>query len=293
MLIKRVGCVILNYNCSENVINLVKKIQAYDSIEDIVVVDNCSSLQERTIIEKIESICCDKVHLILLEENGGYAKGNNAGLRWLVNEKQDDIVIICNPDVRFREDVVKSIKNGFEQNDSYALLGAVRTDGNMKFTQRQYWNQPTFKSIVMESTFIGSWLLRKSEVYRLENSGIFEVPVVPGCFFAIRSDVLKEINYMDERTFLWYEENILSKKISDAGYKEGLITDCTIVHDHDLATTTKNFSIHSIAISQNSKGVYVNHYLNCSALERSIIKLIFKYQLFVYSASRIVKGRKK
>lgn len=48
--------------------------------------------------------------------------------------------------------------------------------------------------------------------------------------FLIRSDVLKKIGFLDENVFLYYEENILGKKISNLGMKVMLDPNAEIVH---------------------------------------------------------------
>ena len=44
------------------------------------------------------------------------------------------------------------------------------------------------------------------------------VEAVSGCFFMIKSEALKRVNYFDENVFLYYEENILGEKLRNSSY---------------------------------------------------------------------------
>ncbi len=274
-----VGVVILNYNCCSQTRNLVKKIKAYKTIQKIVVVDNNSPNENE--IKELETLKSGKVDVIKNLNNGGYAKGNNIGLRHLVHECHIDICIICNPDVIFEEYVVDELMEGFKNHPEFAVLGSKRVDGNCDYTQRQFWKRPSFLSELMYSTILGSYIMGRKDIYRFEENApkIVEVDVVPGCFFAIRSEILPQIGFLDENTFLWYEENMLAEKILDIGYKEGILTCTQIVHNHDLATTKKKTSYDIFKISANSRKHYILNYGHFNKVQKIILLISLKYYL--------------
>lgn len=74
----KTGIVVLNYNDAEETVKFVNDINSYDVVNQIVVVDNGSTDDSLSQLEKIENI-----KLIALENNLGYAAGNNAGLKYL------------------------------------------------------------------------------------------------------------------------------------------------------------------------------------------------------------------
>ena len=55
-----VACVILNYNDANTTISLVKKIEKYESIDYIIVVDNCSTDDS---LVKLETLSNSKVKI--------------------------------------------------------------------------------------------------------------------------------------------------------------------------------------------------------------------------------------
>ena len=44
--------------------------------------------------------------------------------------------------------------------------------------------------------------------------------------------ILKDINFFDENTFLYFEEEIISEKLKEKNYKIGIITDEFYIHNH-------------------------------------------------------------
>ena len=147
----KLGVVILNYNTSNSVVNLINKIQNYSDIDYIVIVDNNSAKEDSQLLRKVIS---NKVEVIYSKENSGYASGNNIGIRRLIDDKKVDVVVICNPDIFFENEVIKKIKETFKNNLDYAILGSHRVDGKNQHTQRQYWKLPTFKSELKELSII-------------------------------------------------------------------------------------------------------------------------------------------
>ena len=74
------GMVILNYNDYENTIKMILQVRDYKNINKIVVVDNHSTDSS---VEKITPYLNKHVVLLEARKNGGYAFGNNLGLKYL------------------------------------------------------------------------------------------------------------------------------------------------------------------------------------------------------------------
>ena len=84
----KVGVVILNYNVAGSVIELASKMSMYAIINDVVVVDNGSKIEEQIKLQKFFSRNNNsKITFIQSENNDGYAKGNNIGLKYLVEKR--------------------------------------------------------------------------------------------------------------------------------------------------------------------------------------------------------------
>ena len=80
--------------------SISKEIQFMNSIDKIVVVDNCSTDNSYVQLKEFEN---EKIHVVQSEKNGGYGYGNNIGIDYLKNLV--DYIIVANPDVVFKESV--------------------------------------------------------------------------------------------------------------------------------------------------------------------------------------------
>ena len=98
------GIVILNYGTYEQTIRNADILLAHNTSVFVVIVDNCSPGDD---YEKMSAYYVEYGRAVVVEtgENGGYSKGNNFGIRKML-EKYPDIeyIGIMNPDVRCEED---------------------------------------------------------------------------------------------------------------------------------------------------------------------------------------------
>ncbi len=265
------GIVILNFNSYKLTCELVIKCLSFDFFSYVVLVDNAS---EDDFSEFVNEVNNSKLIYHQNEQNVGYAAGNNVGLK-ILKEKKCHIGFIANPDVILGLDSIVLISDFLEKNKDYAVASCSRSGANGKIT-RQYWNLPNYFHACLESLYLFRRYFEKRMVYisnkvvnDKKESGYIDVDVVGGAFFGCQLSILEEINYLDENTFLWYEENILSHKLHMAGYKVACLTSCHYVHNH-LKKGHGNKNIHFFF---NSKKYYCKTCLNISRLQMNILCL--------------------
>lgn len=66
------------------------------------------------------------------------------------------------------------------------------------------------------------------------SEAIHSVFAVQGCFFFGRLELMRAIGGFDERTFLYYEEDILAEKVRSRGLKNAVLWDFWIEHNHQV-----------------------------------------------------------
>lgn len=230
----KTAIIVLNYNDSKNTINFVNSILNYDVLDKIIVVDNLSTKENE--LEKIKKLECGKVDVISSDKNGGYAYGNNFGLRYLDEKYQNEFkyVIISNPDVSVEEKSIATVINKMEQDEKIALASP-----RMFFisgpARRAAWKKRTFLIDVANSTRLMQLILfplfKKGEYSKKEYSNdVLNVQNIAGSFFIANHEIFKSINYFDENTFLFYEEDIISEKLKEKGYKILLFNNIHFMH---------------------------------------------------------------
>lgn len=272
-----IGVVILNYNTTDSILEFYKKFKEYKNVEHFVIVDNCSTDGKFEKLKKIEN---EKIDAINSGKNGGYAYGNNYGAKYLIEKYNVDLICILNPDTYFEDEDMLKIKEAFSSSE-YVMLGAKTTDMEGNFSKRQYWKIPKFKDELFDCFFITRKIKKKNDVLNISSKEkIVEVPVIPGCFFVIKSDVLKEIGYLDDNTFLYYEENILASKLEKRGYKRGIITDVVVKSDRNNSSTNEiSKNGQNLKFTIESKKYYHNNYLNLNTLQKIILDIGMKFSI--------------
>ncbi len=274
--------VILNYNDFQMTKKLVDHILKIEKMEKIIIVDNCS-LDNSLSYLKNEYDTIEKIDVINTKENNGYATGNNFGINFAIEKYNPEYILVANPDIFFNEDVIIEINTVFEENDDIAILAPMVSKGYNS------WQLPNF-SKTLASNFLLLSKMFGNKVYKNQKERINYVDVVAGSLFAIRGDIFKKVNGFDERTFLYYEENILAFKIKSLGYKSAILGNVTYDHCH-AASIKKTYKskLHLFKIINKSIRIYIYYYLKINFLQKiifdfcSIIAYIERFLYDIYS----------
>ena len=112
--------IVLNYNDHENTLKYVDTIKEYDIIDKIIIVDNDSTLNDE--IKILKSVESEKVEVLSSEKNGGYAYGNNLGLKYLEKVGNYEYVAISNPDVFVDEDTLIKCLDYLKEHNKVAVV---------------------------------------------------------------------------------------------------------------------------------------------------------------------------
>lgn len=275
----RLGIVILNYNDYKTTLDLINRIKYYDEIDNIVIVDNKSTNNSLEMLKKAND---NTWHLIASSENKGYASGNNIGIKYLIDNFDVDIIGIVNPDIIFSNEFICEIKNLFEKYyEEYAIITGLQLKPDRSISKRAFWKELNFKRLLISNSpilskfddIINNYIEKKIK----EDKEIIDVSVVEGCCFFINANDMKKINFFDESTFLFCEEDILAKKLKKINRKIGINKEITFIHNHST-TIKKVFS--QIRVSKlilKSKEYLLNKYIT----DNIVAKFLFKISSFM------------
>lgn len=267
------GIVILNYNDNVSTKALVDSIKDYESLNRILVVDNCSTDDSFDILRKRYS-GEEKVEVICSDRNGGYSYGNNFGANYLIDTYKVDIIMIANPDVWFEEKVVFKILDTFENNPEYAVLAPVMTRPDNSVDKAPYRELYSYSHDLFDSFLTVRRLIYEKKKYEVDyTKPLQQVEVIQGSFFAIRSEIFRKIGGLDDKVFLYYEEMILGKKLKNIGMLTGLLTDCTYLHNHSTSIVKSLKRIKIWRAVLKSKYYYQKEYNNANFIMMFVLKL--------------------
>lgn len=118
---------ILHYNeieLTKRAVTSIENMDEYDGQYEkyIVIVDNCSPNNSgKELFDLYKD--SDAVHVILNTENGGFAKGNNIGYRYIRENHDADFVVALNNDITFSQKDFPKILHEIYEMDQFYLAG--------------------------------------------------------------------------------------------------------------------------------------------------------------------------
>ena len=266
---KKIGFLIINYNDYKTTNKLIDNIKDYKCLDEIVVVDNNSTDDSQKELEKNKEIT-----LIKNDENLGFAKALNIGCRYLIQKYKDCSIFISNSDIRIKkEEDLKTLLTAFES-EKVAVVGPVIKEPNAIL--KGFRLTSVFEDLMLDVPLLNKFYKNKLISYKKSHykDVISEVDMVKGCFFAIDSKALEYINYFDENTFLYYEENILAKKLKTKNYKTVLHNDVTIFHDHEVTISKNVNKKRQYNITKESMMYYEKNYNHASKFSLLLFKIL-------------------
>ena len=281
--------VILNYNDYTTTSKLVNAVGNFSVPGRVVVVDNMSSDGSYEELKKFVQNSnfkkaddgSDRITVIQAPSNGGYAKGNNFGIRYGIEKFDPDVIFVANPDVNVSEDtfekMAKTLRDDEPQflskEDKIGVLAPIVNQG------ANVWKLPGFIGMIESLFMVWFTIDKKSIKKKLVNSKneIEKVGVVEGSFFGIKRKAYDEIDGLDENTFLYVEENILAKRLKKAGYVEAILTKERYDHFHSVSIKKKYKSSKAKAFHNfyPSMTYYNKQYLKTGLIKNMIFNICY------------------
>lgn len=281
---KEIIIIILNYNDSVSVLKCIYYIKQIKNIDiKIVIVDNASTDNSFEIInEKSDK----NIKVIRNATNLGYASGNNIGYKY-AKENFNGIkyVAICNPDVILNENCLNKILLMFQKYPEYKALSGRMKNLSGNFNESPYLFKPTYFEALADCFFITRRIWKIFSKVRCNvdsNKDIQTVYGLPGCFFVVNIEDLSEMELFDEHTFLYYEENILAKKMEQKKLKRGIVPSAFYIHNHSISVDKSINSFNKMKIFFQSVLYYFIHYEKINKLQYHILSFCQKISLFEY-----------
>lgn len=229
--------VVLNYRTADLTIDCLHSLS--DEIKAIpgsyvVVTDNASGDGS---VEKIAS-AIDKnqwrqwVELMPLERNGGFAFGNNAAIRLVLESTSScPYVLLLNPDTVIRPGAIKSLLAFMEKQPGVGIAGSRLEDLDETAQQSAF----RFPNVVGELDFglrlgLASKLLSRWAIVPEISDHPHQTDWVAGASMIIRREVFEAIGLLDESYFMYFEEVDFCLRARRAGWPCWYVPQSHVVH---------------------------------------------------------------
>ena len=272
----KTGIVVLNYNDYNTTKEFINIIKDFKEINYIVIVDNNSSDKS---YEKLQKYSSKKVKIIKTDENKGYAYGNNYGIKYLVDNYKVDNIIISNPDIIVKDKDIKELKNDLKNKDVALIAPVIKERGY----EKRGWKLPNYLNDLLSNLNYFHKFAEKNLKYKNEyyNSKLTKVEAVSGCFFMIKADAFKKVDYFDTNTFLYYEENILGKKLKNNNLDSYIDNEVYVIHNLSVSVDKSINRIKKYKILKNSQKYYEKVYNNINIFQMILLRLVYYISLII------------
>ncbi len=230
-----IAALTVNYHSEEDTLKLVSQLAECIIPKDVhlntFVVDNDKSQKLRDALNKYKT-----VEYVNSTGNVGFAAGNNIGLKKIMEQKFD-VIVMLNNDTLVPKDFIQNINNSNIADQSVGAIG-----GLIYFAKGFEYEKGYSQSEMGKVIWYGGGKIDWDNVYvghdnvnNVDNGSLKEVqtPFITGCLLIIKPEVLKETGLFDERYCLYLEDADLCERVKKAGYK--LLFDPKIKISHKVA----------------------------------------------------------
>jgi GT2 family glycosyltransferase len=221
--------IVLNYNNFKDTVRCVHSLEALHYPRySIVIVDNASPDGSGPMLQRAFT----NYTVILSDRNGGYAAGNNIGIRYGL-ERNADYLLILNNDATVAPDILNHLVGYAEGHPDVGLLSA-----------RVYF--PGTTEIFAAAGRVNKLLCTGQNkgainIEKHETDEVKEVDYACGVLMLVRSDVFRDVGLMDETFFMYHEDHEFSQRVLKS-YKMVYIPDAIAYHQSGGGTGWKNYT---------------------------------------------------
>ena len=282
---KLLSIITINYNGLKDTCELIDTLPLHDETIEVIVVDNASTKDEATEIEKRYQ----QVKVIKSDKNLGFAGGNNLGIQAAHGKY---LFFINNDAILPQPSAISLLINRLASSDQIGMVCP-----KIKFSwgdhRIQYASYTPLSKITLRNKSIG---------FGEEDNGQYDTahptPYAHGAAMMVKREVIEKVGMMPECYFLYYEELDWSMMIRRADYEIWYEPACTIFHK-ESQTTGQQSPLKTYYITRNrfhfalrniNRGErYLTYiYLICIVAVRDILKYLYKGQINM--AKAVMKG---
>jgi GT2 family glycosyltransferase/lipopolysaccharide/colanic/teichoic acid biosynthesis glycosyltransferase len=225
-----VSIIIVSYNSSSDLEPCLRSIrdQTFAGETEVIVVDNASTDGSPDMVrEKFPWVT-----LIAGNENLGYSKGVNVGIR----RARGRYFFILNPDTVVRRDSIQKLADFMDHTPDAGIVGPklVFHDGNVQYSCRRFY---TLKVLALRRTPLGK-IFKNTKAVKdhlmldFDHESVCEVDWLLGAAMFVRREAVESVGLMDERFFLYFEDVDWCYRMSQQGFRVYYYPESVVTHGY-------------------------------------------------------------
>ncbi len=224
----KLSIIIVSWNAKDYLINCLESVfQGLEGVQaEVIVVDNYSSDGSADAVERL----FPKVKLIRNDQNDGFAKANNIGIKL----SNGEYVCLLNSDVIVRKNCFSQLISFIDLHPNIGMLGprTLNADGTLQrscFTLPTVWNS-LCRVLALDTAFPKTKMFGTRLMTYFLHDEIRTVEALNGCFLLIRRNALNKVGLLDEGFFIYGEDLDLCKRFGDSGWEVVFYPSTEAVH---------------------------------------------------------------
>jgi len=220
--------IIVNLNTKDLTVGCIRSVEkeAKNISFEVLLTDNGSNDGSVEAFKKIkgEKFWENRFTLILNDNNTGYAKANNQGIR----RAKGKFIFLLNNDTVVHKDALQNLLKFVENTPDAGVVGSrlLNLDGSL---QMSCYHFPTITNAIKEF-----WLGKKGlfEKFAPRDKVPVTVDSVVGAAFLMTPLAIKKVGILDERYFAYFEDIDYCRQVWKQGLKVYYLPGSVITHYH-------------------------------------------------------------
>ncbi|MBN1633578.1 MAG: glycosyltransferase family 2 protein [Ignavibacteria bacterium] len=220
----KLSIVIVTWNNEEEIAECLRSIYANEENEPLgrietIIVDNASSDNTVKVVKSFIELIEDDVKIIANDENLGFTRGANLGLR----KAKGRYIFLLNPDTEIISDALVELVIKLENEKQAGIIAPqlLFRESEIQKSVRCFpkYRDIFFEILLLSKLFPNSRLFSRWKMNYFSHNEEAEVEQPMGAALMFNRKILEEADYLDERYDMFYSDVDVCKKISLAGHK--------------------------------------------------------------------------
>jgi GT2 family glycosyltransferase len=220
--------VIVNYKVREQILESIASIKnnLHKISYEIIIVDNEGDEILRNSLKSYK-----EVKYIKSGSNLGFGGGNNLG----VSKSLGEYILFLNPDTIVKKNSINKLLNFIKSDNTIGMVSPLLLNSKDKPFSTQSKNELTpinalFSFSLLRKLFPNKNIYNDPFFKKWDYKKPIEVEAVPGAALMIEKNLFNKVGGFDEKFFLYFEENDLSKRVRNLGFKLFVVPQAEVVH---------------------------------------------------------------
>lgn len=197
---------------------------------EVVVVDNASVYENRSVVKNEFNEKFRKIKLVAIQENAGYTKGVNEGIK----NAEGDYIFYINHDVVIVEGAIEKLLDYLKGHPEVGLIGPelLNFNGTHQNSCFRFYTPITIlyrriPYLPFASKILSSFIMSDSDMTK-----VTEVDWLSGAAFMSSRAAVDKVGLLDEKLFHYFSDVDWSRRFWENGYKVIYYPVSKIYHYH-------------------------------------------------------------